>query len=50
MSHHVSFAYKTTFLNGLLPALLLVLPACTLGVDGNGQRTEGTVTCTISPA
>jgi hypothetical protein len=42
MSHHVSLAAKAAVLDAILPALLLVLPACSLGsgVDGNGQRTE----------
>jgi hypothetical protein len=42
MSNHVSLAAKATILDGILPALLLVLPACSLGdgVDGDGQRTE----------
>jgi hypothetical protein len=41
MSSTLSLAAKTTFLNGVVPVLLLVLPACSLfGVDGNGQRTE----------
>jgi hypothetical protein len=40
MSNHVSLAAKATLLDGILPALLLVLPACSIGVAGNGQRTE----------
>jgi hypothetical protein len=42
MSNHISLAAKATFLDGILPALLLVLPACSLGdgIDGDGQRTE----------
>jgi len=42
MSNHVSLAARAGILDGVLPALLLVLPACSLGdgVDGNGQRME----------
>jgi hypothetical protein len=35
-----SFAVKVTFLNALLPVLLLAFPACSLGVAGNGERTQ----------
>jgi hypothetical protein len=35
-------AAKSVFGNGILSVLLLVLPACSLGLDGDGQRTEET--------
>ena len=40
MSNQVSLAAKATIFDAIVPVLLLVLPACSLGVDGNGQRTE----------
>ena len=40
MSTPMSFAAKAVFLNVILLVLLLVLPSCSLGVDGNGERTE----------
>lgn len=40
MSTPFSFAAKAVFLNVILLVLLLVLPSCSLGVDGNGERTD----------
>ena len=40
MSNQVLLAARATFFDAVVPVLLLVLPACSLGVDGNGQRTE----------
>ena len=42
MSTPLSFAAKAVFRNRIPLVLLLALPSCLLGVDGNGERTEET--------